>query len=85
MYSDLGRTCLVAKIGVDLFVFPSSYFDLATVSALTTWTGGTLYFYPYFNPSHDAEKLHYEIFRNITRVQGYGAVMTLRTGQGIAP
>lgn len=83
VYTDLARSCLDAKIGIDMFVFNSDYFDLATVSALNTITGGSLYYYHEYNPDFDSEKLHYELFRNLTRQYGYDAIMTLRSSQGI--
>ena len=65
-----------------MFVFCPDYCDLATVSQLCTETGGSLYYYPFYS-IYDAEKLHYELYRNITRQYFFDCVMTVRLSSGI--
>lgn len=35
-------------MAVDLFLFPNAYIDVATIGALTSFTGGQLYRYNFF-------------------------------------
>jgi protein transport protein SEC24 len=44
-YGDLGYKLLQQRIGLDLFVFNSDYYDLATVAPAATLTGGGVYYY----------------------------------------
>ena len=45
----MGMKNLKNKISVDLFVFSSEYFDLASISPVVTKTGGSLYYFPKYN------------------------------------
>ncbi|KRX02234.1 Zinc finger, Sec23/Sec24-type [Pseudocohnilembus persalinus] len=81
-YAELAKQLLKSKIGVDMFIFAQSC-DLATISLLTTMTGGSLYHYSDFDPNSDGERIHYDLFRNLTRVYAYDCMMTLRSSSGI--
>lgn len=41
------------QISTDVFLFSSGYTDVATLSVLPRYTGGTLYYYPAFNAVRD--------------------------------
>ena len=47
-YTKLGQECVSAGCSVDLFLFPNSYIDIATISEVPRLTGGSLYKYQYF-------------------------------------
>lgn len=81
-YGDLSRSLLKNSVSVDLFVFCPDYCDLATISSLCTETGGNLYYYPHYS-INDAEKIHYELYRNLTRPYFTNCIMTVRTSTGI--
>ncbi|KAL4464887.1 hypothetical protein ABPG74_011448 [Tetrahymena malaccensis] len=81
-YQELAINLLRNSITVDLFVFSPDYCDLVTTSLLCTETGGQLYYYPHYTTS-DAEKVHYELFRNLTRPYFIDCIMTVRTSLGI--
>eukprot|EP01017_Pseudomicrothorax_dubius_P008358 TRINITY_DN12740_c0_g2_i1.p1 TRINITY_DN12740_c0_g2~~TRINITY_DN12740_c0_g2_i1.p1 ORF type:complete len:602 (-),score=127.54 TRINITY_DN12740_c0_g2_i1:161-1966(-) len=83
-YNDLGWKLLGQRIAVNLFVFNSEYFDLPTIAPVATLTGGTVVYYPKYDGHLDAEKLHYEVARILTRYQGFDVVMKLRTSQGLS-
>jgi protein transport protein SEC24 len=74
---------LQERIGVDLFIFNNDYFDLPSVSGISTVTGGSVYFYKGYIPHLHAEKLHYEISRALTRFQAFDVVMRLRSSPGL--
>ena len=82
-YKDIALNLLKRSISVDLFVFAPEYCDLATISQLTTVTGGNLYYYPHYNSLYDGEKIHYELYRNLTRNYAIDCIMTLRASPGI--
>lgn len=81
-YGDLSKVLLKNSISVDMFVFCPDYCDLTTISTLCTETGGNLYYYPHYS-LNDAEKIHYELYRNLTRPYYIDCLMTVRTSPGI--
>lgn len=50
-YTTLGQECVAAGCGVDLFLFPNAYIDIATVGEVCRLTGGDIYKYDYFTVS----------------------------------
>lgn len=50
-YSKLGEKCVAAGCCVDLFLFPNSYIDIATIGQTTMITGGQVWKYQYFDVS----------------------------------
>lgn len=81
-YNEISRSLLKNSISVDLFVFCPDYCDLATISQLCTETGGNLHYYPHYS-AQDAEKIHYELYRSLTRASYTDCLMTIRTSPGI--
>jgi len=58
--------------------------DLASISPIASLTGGDIHlFNPFYATTH-GEKLHYEIFRTLTRNQGNEVVIKARTSAGIS-
>ena len=47
-YTKLGQDCVAAGCGVDLFLFPNSYTDIASIGEVPRLTGGQIYKYTYF-------------------------------------
>ena len=68
-YQKLANECVAERITVDLFFAMNSYksIDLTTIAVLPGITGGDLHFLCPFDPIKHGEKLHYEIFRILTR------------------
>ena len=50
-YGKLGQECVAAGCSVDLFLFPNSYCDVATMADVVRLTSGNLYKYSYFQVS----------------------------------
>jgi protein transport protein SEC24 len=48
-YGRLGEDCVKAGCAVDLFLFPNSFVDVASIAPVASTTGGTLYKYQYFD------------------------------------
>ena len=58
-YTKLGQECVSIGCGVDLFLFPNSYVDVATIGEVPRLTGGQIYKYTYFQVS--SEYAHYSL------------------------
>ena len=47
-YTNLAKECVAVGCGVDLFLFPNAFMDVATIAELPRLTGGTIFKYSYF-------------------------------------
>ena len=47
-YMNLAKACVKSSVSIDLFLFPNSYIDVATLGLMVTQTGGQIYRYSYF-------------------------------------
>lgn len=45
---NLAKDCVSNGVSIDLFLFPNSYVDVATIGLMVTQTGGQIYRYSYF-------------------------------------
>jgi hypothetical protein len=73
---------LQVQICVDTFLFSGQYTDVATLSVLSKYTGGTTYYYPAYHVQRDGPKFHKELVYNLTRPTGFEAVMRVRATRG---
>ncbi|KAM1328844.1 hypothetical protein EV1_012916 [Malus domestica] len=71
------------QVCVDLFITTQSYIDIASVSVIPRTTGGQVYYYYPFSAVSDPAKLYNDLKWNVTRPQGFEAVMRVRCCQGI--
>ena len=81
-YRQIAEECAEAGIGLDLFLFPSQYIDVASIGVLAGLTGGELFFHPRFSPVRDGSKLRSEIRGIVERETGYSATMRIRCSNG---
>ncbi|GFS28471.1 protein transport protein Sec24D [Nephila pilipes] len=84
-YSKLAQDCVAAGCAVDLFLFPSTYVDIASMSPLCRHTGGQIYKYTYFQSHIDGDRFLEDLERNITTPTAFDAVLRVRTSAGISP
>ncbi|XP_046852645.1 protein transport protein Sec24D-like isoform X2 [Xenia sp. Carnegie-2017] len=84
-YEKLAKSCVESGVAIDLFLFPNSYIDVATIGALTSITGGQLYRYSYFKESTHGEQFLQDLIENIERNVGLDTIMRLRTSAGLRP
>jgi len=49
IYTKLGEDCAQNGCAVDLFAFPNSYYDLATIGEVCRISGGEIYKFNYFS------------------------------------
>lgn len=82
-YVNIGKFCLLNHIAIDLWVFNENSHDLATIAPVSNITGGTIYYYPLYDPIVNGSELHYALFRNLTRSYAYDSIMTLRLSNGL--
>ncbi|KAE8653862.1 Protein transport protein Sec24-like [Hibiscus syriacus] len=71
------------QVCVDVFVTAQTYVDISSLSVIPRTTGGQVYYYYPFSAVSDPAKLYNDLRWNITRPQGFEAVMRVRCSQGI--
>ncbi|KAF5204290.1 transport protein Sec24-like [Thalictrum thalictroides] len=71
------------QVCVDIFVTSQTYVDIASISVVPSTTGGQVYYYYPFSALSDSGKLHNDLKWNVTRPQGFEAVMRVRCSQGL--
>ena len=78
-----GEELAECGVGLNTFLFPDQYTDIASIGALSTITGGEAFFHPKFNPVRDRDTLHNEIKRVLTRETVYNATIRIRCSNGL--
>ncbi|XP_042494536.1 protein transport protein Sec24-like At4g32640 isoform X2 [Macadamia integrifolia] len=71
------------QVCVDVFITTQSYVDIASISVVPKNTGGQVYYYYPFSVLCDSAKLYNDLRWNVTRPQGFEAVMRVRCSQGL--
>ncbi|KNA05597.1 hypothetical protein SOVF_188880 [Spinacia oleracea] len=71
------------QVCVDFFITTQSYVDVASISVIPKTTGGQVYYYYPFSAVSDTAKLCNDLRWNVTRPQGFEAVMRVRCSQGL--
>ncbi|XP_021281643.1 protein transport protein Sec24-like At4g32640 [Herrania umbratica] len=71
------------QVCVDVFITTQTYVDIASISLIPGTTGGQVYYYYPFSSVSDPAKLYNDLRWNITRPQGFEAVLRVRCSQGI--
>ncbi|XP_062173358.1 protein transport protein SEC24 C [Alnus glutinosa] len=71
------------QVCVDVFITTQTYVDIASISVVPRTTGGQVYYYYPFSAVSDSAKLYNDLRWNVTRPQGFEAVMRVRCSQGI--
>ncbi|KAG6404126.1 hypothetical protein SASPL_136366 [Salvia splendens] len=71
------------QVCVDLFITTQTYVDVASLSVVPRTTGGQVYYFYPFSALSDLAKLSNDLRWNVTRPQGFEAVMRLRCSEGI--
>lgn len=71
------------QVCVDIFITTQTYMDIASISVIPRTTGGQIYYYHPFSAVADSAKIYNDLRWNITRPQGFEAVMRVRCSQGL--
>jgi protein transport protein SEC24 len=84
-YKLLATEATKNQVAVDLFLFPSSFIDVASVSCISKYTGGQLFMYPGFNAARaeDAIKFAADFSSFLETEFGMEAVLRIRASQGV--
>nr|XP_046262330.1 protein transport protein Sec24B isoform X2 [Scatophagus argus] len=86
-YKKLALDCSGQQIGVDLFLLSSQYADLASLSCMSKYSAGSIFYYPSFHYIHNPaqlEKFQRDLERYLTRKIGFEAVMRIRCTKGLS-
>jgi protein transport protein SEC24 len=83
-YKSFAVECSKHQVSVDMFLFSSSYQDVATLSCLPRYTGGQTFFYPGWSASRseDAVKFANEFSKFLGMEIALEAVMRIRATSG---
>ncbi|XP_064620101.1 protein transport protein Sec24C-like isoform X2 [Lineus longissimus] len=84
-YTKLGQDCVAAGCAVDMYLFPNSYIDVATISEVCKLTGGQISKYTYFQADLDGDRFIEDLKNNVQRPIAFDAIMRVRTSTGIRP
>ncbi|XP_008810270.2 protein transport protein Sec24-like At4g32640 [Phoenix dactylifera] len=71
------------QVCVDIFLTTQTFVDIASISVVPRTTGGQVYYYYPFSVLSDPAKLYNDLRWNISRPQGFEAVMRVRCSQGL--
>ncbi|KAK8870021.1 protein transporter SEC24 [Kwoniella newhampshirensis] len=84
-YKTFAIECSKQQVAVDMFLFSTTYTDVATLSCLPRYTAGQTYLYPGFNASRseDAIKFATEFGKVLAMPMGLEAVIRVRATRGI--
>ncbi|KAG0009170.1 COPII subunit [Entomortierella chlamydospora] len=84
-YKTMAVECSKSQVCVDMFLFGSQYSDVATLSCLPRYTGGSTFFYPAFTAakSEDALKFAHELAEFLAQRIALEAVMRVRASKGL--
>ena len=82
-YKDTAVEFSRAQICVDMFLFPRSYIDVASLGELPKVTAGTLRTYPGFHPAADGPRFESELERALVQQTAFEAVMRIRCTRGM--
>uniref|UniRef100_A0A671UTQ4 SEC24 homolog B, COPII coat complex component n=1 Tax=Sparus aurata TaxID=8175 RepID=A0A671UTQ4_SPAAU len=86
-YKKLALDCSGQQIGVDLFMLSSQYADLASLSCMSKYSAGSIFYYPSFHYIHNPaqlEKFQRDLERYLSRKIGFEAVMRIRCTKGLS-
>ncbi|KAI9206218.1 Sec23/Sec24 trunk domain-containing protein [Polychytrium aggregatum] len=82
-WKKMGQDCATAGINVDFYLFPHAYIDVATLSTLSSLTGGDTYSYHNFEAARDGLKFGNDLKRNLLRSFAYDALLRIRCSNGL--
>ena len=83
-YPELAKECAMAGISIDVFLFPSSFTDIATLGVLSSATGGEIFYYPSFEAARDGTRFMNDLLKLLHREFVYDGLIKVRTSQGFA-
>lgn len=82
-YIDMGKKYCQAGIGLDLFLFPTAYIDVANSGEVCRQSGGRTFYYPRFVPQRDGRKFISEFCSSCCQQVGTQAILKVRCSNGL--
>ncbi|KAI8354974.1 putative ER to Golgi transport-related protein [Mortierella sp. GBAus27b] len=84
-YKSFAIECSRSQVCVDIFLFGSQYSDVASLSCIPRYTGGSTFFYPAFTAakSEDALKFAHELAEFLSQRIALEAVLRVRASKGL--
>ena len=82
-YKDTAVEFSRSQISVDMYLFPRSYIDVASLGELSRVTAGKLRTYPGFNYEADGPRFESELVRTLTQHTAFESVMRIRCTRGM--
>lgn len=82
-YKDTAVEFSRQQISVDMFLFPYSYIDLASLGDLPKYSSGSLHSYVMFNLEKDGPRFEEQLFKSLTTNTAFEAVMRTRVTKGM--
>jgi len=85
-YKKLALECSSQQIAVDLFAFSGQFIDLTTMSCISKFSSGQVFYYPDFHHTKEVPRVKFEkdLKRYLTRRIGFEAVMRIRCTEGLS-
>ncbi|CAG5122017.1 unnamed protein product [Candidula unifasciata] len=86
-YKKLSLDCSAQQIAVDLFMLNGQYADIATLSCISKYSAGSVYYYPSFHTVKNpglVDKFDTDLRRYLTRKIGFESVMRIRCTRGLS-
>ncbi|XP_059177273.1 protein transport protein Sec24A-like isoform X2 [Physella acuta] len=86
-YKKLSLDCSAQQIAVDLFMLNGQYADIATLSCISKYSAGCIYYYPSFHSVKNpglVDKFDTDLRRYLTRKIGFESVMRIRCTRGLS-
>lgn len=86
-YKSFAVECSKSQVSIDMFLFSSSYQDVASLSNLPRYTGGQTFFYPAWNAAREEDAIRFatEFSTYLSAEIGLEAVLRVRTTTGLRP
>ncbi|KAK3091418.1 hypothetical protein FSP39_019750 [Pinctada imbricata] len=86
-YKKLALECSAQQVAVDVFMLNGQYADIASVSCISKYSGGSVQYYPSFHAVKNpglSDKYEADLRRYLTRKIGFEAVMRIRCTKGLS-
>ncbi|KIY47838.1 vWA-like protein [Fistulina hepatica ATCC 64428] len=75
--------CSDEGIGVSMFLVPSQFMDIGSIGAVSSVTGGQLFYHPRFEPQKDGAIMESQLRRLVSRRTGYNCMARVRCSNGL--
>eukprot|EP01028_Stygiella_incarcerata_P011353 TRINITY_DN637_c0_g2_i2.p1 TRINITY_DN637_c0_g2~~TRINITY_DN637_c0_g2_i2.p1 ORF type:complete len:1023 (-),score=238.34 TRINITY_DN637_c0_g2_i2:882-3950(-) len=82
-YRDLAIECAKRQVSIDLFLGPHAYMDVASVSQLSRFTGGTVRMYSSYRSQTHRNTLSADVRRTLSSSIAFESVMRIRCSMGL--